>query len=685
MRCYPRALPAFSVASSATIATLAALASIATITRSAQAQPPAQSAAPASLPRKASLPSDSIVAWAADTSRSGTLELAILLDAMDARIEPDGTGTRTMRSVVHVLQQSAVNNMAERRFTWQPSRQDLTIDWVRVLRPDGTVVSDAPSTDQTADATANMQNPMYVDSRTRRMSLSGVAANTIVDVQYTITDRAPWRTGDFMLGWSFSPVAPTRVSQLRVSAPVSFAPFIRENNLTFKRREGVQDGRRIYEWRTAQPRVVRPAPYAPATDDVRMNVVLAAPQPWDSVTTWYDRLASSRYVADDVLIAKLDSIARGARTRADSLRALHNWIAQDIRYVSVSLGLGGYQPRTPAEVLATGYGDCKDKSSLFIAAARYWGMDARPVLLHLNGARGAYPVSISRFNHVIVAVADPDSSVGTTARYTFTDLTAALIPFGNLPLSYRGSFGVVVRPDGSADAIEFPDRSVDSTGSRVRMIGTLAADGRMDLAVDDMPTGDLAWAMRAAFAAPLDSTRRATGMRSLAATYLPESTADSLRVFDGRDFTDVPRIRAVLRGGRGARAAGPVWLLHLPTPFRSLVSRNANTAREIEALGTRVLPIDARQVIGPRTIQVEYRVTLPVGWTAQLPPPIAATSFFGRYESSYRMNGRELIMQRTLQGVNDGIYPAERIAEVTAWMRAVATDDIEYITLMPRS
>lgn len=666
MRCHFRALLTLIAASSV-------------VAPAVLAQVPARS----STERKPSLPSDSIVAWAADTSRSGTLGLAVLLDAMDARIEPDGTGTRTMRSVVHVLQQSVVNNLSERRFSWQPSRQDLTIDWIRVLRPDGTVVSDAPSTDQTADATANMQNPMYVDSRTRRMSLSGVAPNTIVDIQYTITDRAPWRAGDFLLGWSFSPTAPTRVSQLRVSAPESWAPFIQENNLTFRRRERVKDGRRIYEWRTTQPRVVRPAPYAPSTDDVRMSVALAAPEPWDSVTAWYDGLARSRYVADDALIARLDSIARGARTRGDSLRALHKWIAQDIRYVSVSLGLGGYQPRTPSEVISTGYGDCKDKSSLFIAAARHWGMDARPVLLHLNGVRDANPVSINRFNHVIVAVASADGSSSRESRYTFTDLTAALIPFGSLPLSYRGSFGVAVRPDGSADTLRFPDLDVESTGSRVRMIGTLSPDGRMDLAVDDTPIGDLAWAMRAAFAAPLDSTRRATGMRSLATTYLPESTADSLQVFDGRDFTETPRLHVKLRGGRGARAAGPVWLLHLPTPFRSLASRNTNTARELEALGTRVLPIDARQVLGPRTTHVEYRVTLPEGWTAQLPPPITASSFFGKYESTYKQEGRDLIMHRTLQGVSDGTYPPQRIAEVIAWMRAVSADDIEFITLTP--
>ncbi len=622
-------------------------------------------------------PSDSVTRWAVNPSNAGNIGLVVLLDAMDAHVEPDGTGRRTMRSVVQVLQQNAVSGVAERRFSWQPGRQDLRVDWVRVLRPDGTVISNAPSTDQSSDATAGMQNPIYLDSRTRRLSLSGVAPNTIVDVQHTVVDSAPWRDGDFLIGWRFSPVTPLRVSQLRVSVPASFTPRIIEDNLTFRRQEREADGRRTYEWRITQPQVIRPAPFAPADDDVRMAVTLSSPQPWDSVTSWYNALARDRYNVTPEVAGTLDSIARGATTRADSLRALHRWISQDIRYVSVSLGLGGYQPRSASEVISTGYGDCKDKTSLFVAAARHWGWDARAVLLNSGGVRDAMPVAISRFNHVIAAVAESDGS------YTFTDLTASTIPYGDLPASYRGAFGVVVKPDGLADTLRFPERASDSTGTSVTLTATLRADGRMDMRVDDQPRGDAAWAMRAAFYNPLDSARQATGLRSLANTYLPESTADSLEVFEGRDFSATARLQVVMRNGRGARAAGPVWLLHLPTPFRQFARGTANTARELEAQAARVLPIDSRLVIGPRTMQAEYRVTLPDGWKAQLPPPIVATSFFGAYESSYRMEGQELIMRRELRGRDTGIQPSQRIAEVIAWMRAVAVDDLEYVTLVP--
>jgi transglutaminase-like putative cysteine protease len=433
----------------------------------------------------------------------------------------------------------------------------------------------------------------------------------------------------------------------------------------------------VYEWRVTDPPVVRPEPFAADSDGVRMRVAIASPEPWDAVASWYDGLARERYALDEATVARAEAVVRGATSRADTVRRLHKWIAQEVRYVSVSLGLGGYQPRTPAEVLQTGYGDCKDKTTLFVAIARRWKIDAFPVLLHLNGMREATLVSIAQFNHAIVAVAEPGGG------YTFTDLTANTIPYGELPASYRGSLGVLVRADGRAETVRFPQRAASETGARVRLSGTLAPDGRMDLRVEETPRGDAAWSLRAAFAQPLDSARQATGLRAVAAGYLPEATADSLVAFAGLDFTQDARVWVSLRNGRGARQAGPVWLLHLPTSFRQMASGSANTARELEAQPRRQLPIDAARIVGLRSTDIEYRVELPEGWTAQLPAPVTVTSFFARYESRYRMEGRTLVMHRVVEGIDSGVHAPERIAEVTAWMRAVAADDLEFLTLTP--
>jgi hypothetical protein len=80
---------------------------------------------------------------------------------------------------------------------------------------------------------------------------------------------------------------------------------------------------------------------------------------------------------------------------------------------------------------------------------------------------------------------------------------------------------------------------------------------------------------------------------------------------------------------------------------------------------------------------IEYRVTLPEGWTAQLPAPVTVTSFFAGDESRYDMEGRTVVMHRVVEGIDSDVQAPERVAEVAACLRAVAADDHEFLTLTP--
>jgi len=105
-----------------------------------------------------------------------------------------------------------------------------------------------------------------------------------------------------------------------------------------------------------------------------------------------------------------------------------------------------------------------------------------------------------------------------------------------------------------------------------------------------------------------------------------------------------------------------------------------NMVNNLEARGERVFPIDAVDVIGPLTSLTEYRVTLPDGWKARVPPNVTVNGPFGLYESKYAQNGRELVVTRRLRGAK-GVLPKERIGELTDWLRQVSTDDVRFIVL----
>ncbi len=127
-----------------------------------------------------SVRADTIYRLAVDPKAHPEEDAYFLLDDGVVRVEADGRHTATFRQVVQVLKPEAAERLREQSFSWAPRHQRLTVNWVRVVRPDGRVVSAKPSHVQDADVPAELGDPVYSDRRVRRMSLTGVEPGTFV-------------------------------------------------------------------------------------------------------------------------------------------------------------------------------------------------------------------------------------------------------------------------------------------------------------------------------------------------------------------------------------------------------------------------------------------------------------------------------------------------------------------------
>ena len=451
-------------------------------------------------------------------------------------------------------------------------------------------------------------------------------------------------------------------------------PHLIERNLTFRREERVAKGRRTYIWATQDVPRVRPEDFMADSNGVYMSIGLTGPVEWDGIGRWYAGLARDRYQLNDKLRAKLPSVLAGARTADDTLRAIQRWVAQDIRYVSIALGLGGYQPRSPAEVFATGYGDCKDKATLFVAVAKALGFQAYPVLLNSGGRVDPALPSIAQFDHAIAAVERPAGRV-------YVDLTADLVPYGELPPSDQGQFALVVHPDGGSEPVVLPEASPSANLNETHIVGTLSTDGYVTASYEERGLGSRQYSLRSLFLGPIDSTHRAEFARTIATKIYPGADADSLQIFDGRDLNADPRVTLRIVHGLAARPTnnGRTFILTLPiTSMRGM----ADAAAALEARGPRRFPIDAAKVIGPVTGGTEVTLTLPEGWRVQLPRNVSAAGKWGSYSARYAQEGRTLRVSRRLAGTR-GVYPPEAITDLTAWFRAIGEDDVPYLVVEP--
>ncbi len=596
----------------------------------------------------------------------------ILLDEAVVRVEGDEHVSHHARSVVQVITDAGATQLREQQLSYAPGHQKLTINWVRVVRPDGSVVSGAPTQVQVADVPAPVSSsPIYTDRKLVRLSLTGVEPGVIVDMSFTLDETKTPMPHDFVESWRVTPGGTVERSRMLLDVPESVKPRIKEQNLDFKPTITTTSGRTVYTWTRNETPKIRFEPFASDSDGVVMRVSVTGPITWSDVSHWYAGLARDRYVPSARLTRLVDSLVAKARTRDDSIRAVHKWVAQDIRYVGIELGVGGYQPRMPDTVVVTGFGDCKDKATLFVTALGAIGIKAYPVLLSSNATAKRDMPTPEQFNHEIAAV--PLASGG----YQFVDLTSAYSAYGELPFSEQGGFGLVVFPDGKNEEVTLPLDPPTANVTTTRLVGTLSPDGTFTGHYQETMDGSVRAVLRNAFHAPLDSAQRANVARSLARRYFPSSEGDSLVGFNGSDYTAPVAVSVRITDAKATTSAGPVMMLN--NPFASLGSMTA-AAEDMAKLPQRRFPIDASKIFGRQTSVTELRLTLPQGWHAKLPADVQATSEFGSYTAHFAQEGRDLVMTRRMVGAV-GVYPPSKLPDLLAWLRALGKDDSKFIVL----
>lgn len=617
-----------------------------------------------------SVRSDTIYKLAVRPSDYPETSYLYLLDDGVVRREMDGTGTRTFRQVVQVLNEDAVDDLTEQSFSYSPGHQKLTINWIRVLKLDGTVISNAPTHVQDADIPAEMGDPVYSDEKVKRVSLTGVAPNTIVDYSYTIEELKPYHADDFLETWGYATSVPTLRARYLVDLPSSMRPLIRERNLNFARQTATAHGRTVYTWATHDVPKIKPEVFAADSNNVIMSITVGAPMTWGKIANWYGENAKDRYAATPALTAKVHDVVANAKTQDDSIHAIYRWVAQDIRYVSIALGMGGYQPRRPDTVMATGFGDCKDKATLFIAALKSIGVTAYPVLLNSSERVLRGLPSYTQFDHVIAAVKRPTG-------YDYADLTATTQPYGQVMAAYQGEFGLVVLPDGKSEEITFPQTQAADNVDSTMIVGELNENGIFSGHYSEWASGAYAEGIRGLFETPWDSTRRANFAKGIARRYFENATGDSLIAFNGKDLSAVPAVQVRITNGKAGTLTGGTMIVTLAGAAGSMASA---TADELSALPKRIFPIDAERLMGPRETVMRYRITLPTGWTAKVPKNVNASSPFATYTAEYTLNGNVLEITHRMRG-NKGVFPPDQIVTLISWFRDMGQDDVKFIVL----
>src|SRR5262249_32138566 len=143
--------------------------------------------------------------------------------------------------------------------------------------------------------------------------------------------------------------------------------------------------------------VFEAGPMAPATvpdegwpDDVPIlpSIRYATGPSWREVAARYADIVNRQIAGADLAAWVKDARAAvpARAPRKGGGGALLARRPRDVRYTGVEFGEASIVPRPPSEVMARGYGDCKDQAALLVALLRAAGMTAHVALLKVEGS-----------------------------------------------------------------------------------------------------------------------------------------------------------------------------------------------------------------------------------------------------------------------------------------------------------
>jgi transglutaminase-like putative cysteine protease len=173
------------------------------------------------------------------------------------------------------------------------------------------------------------------------------------------------------------------------------------------------------------------APYPKDPDvsyhDVLPTLVVAEAVSWRefgaAVSRMIDGAMSAEHERDlrNELATRLDP----ANSDEQKLAIIHDFVAREIRYVGLEGGEGALVPRDPVTTLRRRYGDCKDKTVLFVALARLAGLHAWPVLTNAARTQPSKLLlpAVDWFDHMVgcTSLAGDEYCVDLTDPYTGWD------------------------------------------------------------------------------------------------------------------------------------------------------------------------------------------------------------------------------------------------------------------------
>jgi len=384
---------------------------------------------------------------------------------------------------------------------------------------------------------------------------------------------------------------------------------------------------------------------------------------WSSLGQFFETLNAGRQELPASQKEQVRDLVRGITNKREVVEKLYRYMQQHTRYVSIQLGIGGWQPFKADFVSRKGYGDCKALVNFMRSLLSEAGINSLYTLVNsgnLEPVNSEFPSA--RFNHVILCVPMETDSL-------WLECTSQTITPGYLGSSTENRAALIVNAGGSR-LIRTPALRAGENSVARKISATVSPDGSMKMKTETIYRGirgEWLWG----------SVERLGKERMN--EMLQQNLALRSYEVESFNYSEVPGVLPCLREILDVDVDGYARIsgkrLFLPP---NILSRSRT---EITAVQDRKADF---VFIHAYSDSDEYEVILPEGYTPESKPSdVNIVSPYGSYKSSVVVQGTRLVYKRVFERYA-GRFPATQQDAVISFFEDVYDADRTELVLIKK-
>ena len=332
------------------------------------------------------------------------------------------------------IQKEAAKNLGQWPIYYNKSREEIVDIKAYIETPDGkrleaTDIKDLPAFDQ---------SPLYADMRLKVITFPQIGIGTVIDVRVKtkfLKEQMPAQFWDEVT----YPVIPTKYARTSYVFPKNKSIFnVAFNNdkqpLIEKLKNSIK-----YSYIFEDTQYSDNDNFMPPTDETIGILSLSSIKDWKQIADWWREIINKNSVDDPALNAKVLDLVKDKANGKDKVRAILEFIQDNFRYVSMTLGDHTVDVHKTSDVFKERYGDCKDLAILARQMLKIAGINADICLFSgefNNDPQHRLP-NPSAFDRVIL-------QVKIDGQVYFIDTQAKGFDLGELPASYDNAHVMVI-------------------------------------------------------------------------------------------------------------------------------------------------------------------------------------------------------------------------------------------------